>query len=182
MTNTVVFSFARMNPPTIGHQRLVECITNTAQAENADHVLFLSQTSSTERDPLCWEPKLHLVKQLFPVVHISDDASIRTPFEALEHLGKSYDKVIMVVGSDRVFAFSSRMEAYISEWGISDFSVMSAGDRTASDDVSSASASAARLAVANGQIDQFAAMIPSDNTEIINTVYNTIKTVYEKTE
>ena len=37
---TAVAAFGRMNPPTIGHEKLVDAI----RAQKGDHYLFLSQT------------------------------------------------------------------------------------------------------------------------------------------
>lgn len=156
-----------MNPPTVGHEKLIQKVIQVAKTNNADHVIYLSQTSKPPKDPLEWNYKKKLANAMFPGVNISDDASIRTPFQALEELGKRYNNVIMVVGDDRVEAFTKQMARYTEGWGIENFQVVSAGARDPdADGVEGMSASKARQFAAEGDFDNFALTMPntlSDN-------------------
>lgn len=173
--DTVVFTFGRMNPPTVGHEKLVQKISAVAKQHNADHVVYLSQTAKVPKDPLPWDYKVRLAKAMFPGVNISTDSSIRTPFNALETLGKTYDNVIMVVGDDRVEAFTKQMAKYTEQWGIKNFEVISAGSRDPdAEGVEGMSASKARQFAIDGDYDNFALAMP-------NTLNDNLKRdVFEK--
>lgn len=99
---------------------------------------------------------------IFTGVNISDDASIRTPFAALEQLGQQYTNVIMVAGDDRVDEFKTRMAPYAAEWGIEHFDVVSAGSRDPdAEGVEGMSASKVRQYAADGNYEGFASGIPN---------------------
>ena len=167
--NTAVFTFGRMSPPTVGHEKLIQAVVATAKANKADHYIFLSQTQKAPKDPLGFEDKKRFAKMIFKGVNISDDSSIKTPFQALEKLGQSYKNVIMVVGDDRVNEFKTRMSQYAEQWGIEHFDVVSAGSRDPdAAGVEGMSASKVREFAANGDYEGFASGIP-------NTVNDKIK-------
>lgn len=46
----VVLSFGRMNPPTIGHQKLMRKIVEVAKRNNAIPMLFLSHTQDRKKN------------------------------------------------------------------------------------------------------------------------------------
>ena len=175
--DTVVFTFGRFNPPTIGHQKLVSKVVEVASSQNADHVVYLSQTQKPGKDPLSWNDKLGLFKKMFPSVNVSTDAAIKNPYIALETLGKKYDNIIMVVGSDRVERFKGDMQKYLAEWGIKNFDVVSAGERDPdADGAEGMSASKARQLATDGNFAAFAQALPSSiNNATKKVVYNKIR-------
>ena len=72
---TAVMAFGRMNPPTIGHAKLVDAI----KSQSGDPFIFLSQSQKPKTDPLSFEDKLRYAKFFFPEVmaqHFSCHASI----------------------------------------------------------------------------------------------------------
>ncbi len=142
--STIVFAYARMNPPTTGHQRLVAKVIETANKVGGDHCVFLSQTHNNSTDPLDFDFKYRVCCAAFPEALISHDVSIKTPYQALESFSGLYSKAILVVGSDRIENFSS-MATYAKQWGFRKFSIVSAGIRTnETNDVSGMSASVLR--------------------------------------
>ena len=50
--STAVFAFGRFNPPTIGHQKLIETVLQTAEKVNGKAYLFLSHKQNNKTDPL----------------------------------------------------------------------------------------------------------------------------------
>ena len=50
--STAVFAFGRFNPPTIGHQKLIETVLQTAEKANGKAYLFLSHKQNNKTDPL----------------------------------------------------------------------------------------------------------------------------------
>ena len=61
----VVFSFGRMNPPTIGHEKLVDKINAVAKQNNAMPHLYLSQSYDSKKNPLPYATKIALAKKAF---------------------------------------------------------------------------------------------------------------------
>ncbi len=175
--DTVVFTFGRFNPPTIGHQKLVSKVVEVASSHMADHVVYLSQTQKPGKDPLSWEDKVSLFKKMFATVVVSTDASVKNPYIALETLGKKYDNVIMVVGSDRVERFKGDMQKYLAEWDIKNFEVVSAGERDPdAEGAEGMSASKARQLATDGNFAAFAQALPSTiNNATKKVVYNKIR-------
>ena len=176
--DTVVFTFGRFNPPTIGHQKLAEKVQAVAaKLPNADHVVYLSQTQKPGKDPLSWKDKISLFKKMFPTVNVSTDTSIKNPYLALEALGKKYDNVIMVVGSDRVERFKGDMQKYLHEWGIVNFDVISAGERDPdAEGAEGMSASKARQLATDGNFEEFSKALPSTiNNATKKVVFNKIR-------
>ena len=153
-----VFTFGRFNPPTKGHARLMDVVKNAASG--ADHYVFTGKTNDPKKNPLQYKDKITFLRAMFPHMNIMDDPSIRTPWEALEELGKQYNEVIMVVGSDRKQDFESQMRPYLKDFGIEKFSIVSSGERDAdATDVSGVSASKARALAKAGDFKTFSQTI-----------------------
>ena len=128
---TAVFTFGRMNPPTIGHGKLIAKVLDVANRAKATAIVFPSQTEDKKKNPLSFKTKVKVLKDVFGNV-INTDTSIKTPFDVLDKLNNdNYEKVIFVVGSDRVKEFERNMSRYVDRDldYIKDFSVVSAGDR-----------------------------------------------------
>jgi nicotinic acid mononucleotide adenylyltransferase len=105
--NTAVFAFGRMNPPTIGHLQLVNCIKSI----KGDHYLFLSHTQNSKTDPLDFETKTKYARKFFKVE--VGHSQVRTIIQALQHLHKlEYTNIVYVAGSDRLTDFKTLIEKY----------------------------------------------------------------------
>jgi hypothetical protein len=99
-----------MNPPTIGHQKVVDAVLK----QKADaHFLFVSQTHKPSgknktrlENPLPFDIKLGFIQQAFPNIDIGD-TSVGTAIGILQNLEKQgFENVVFVCGSDRVPAFT----------------------------------------------------------------------------
>ena len=168
----VVFSFIRANPPTKGHELLVRNLLKLARGGGANHILFLSQTQNTQ-NPLDWSFKTKICQTAFPGVNVSTDSAIKTPFMALESLAQQYDEIILVVGSDRVREFQTRMTPYAQKWNVNDFRVMSAGERDPDDDgVAGISGSKMREWALEGNKEEFFKWLPERiNSSIAEIIF-----------
>ena len=99
---TAVVAFGRMNPPTIGHRKLVDAML----AQAGDPFLFLSHTQKPATDPLSFEEKAGFAKAFFPEVTVGD-SQVRTFFDAIKYVNSlGYNRLIYVAGSDRVEQFT----------------------------------------------------------------------------
>lgn len=149
---TVVISFGRMNPPSIGHKKLMEKMADLAKTNHADCKLFLSHTHDKKRNPIPYEKKIGFVRGMGVKGVDVVESPVRTVFEAAEEMGKEgYERVIVVCGSDRIQAFSA-IKNYAEKWNLKVVNIVSAGDRNSLDRFSSASATELRaLAGSDGK-------------------------------
>jgi nicotinic acid mononucleotide adenylyltransferase len=158
-----VFTFGRMNPPTIGHELLVNRVKEVADKHGGEAIVFLSQTHKPPKDPLPFEMKVSMFARAFPQVEVWDgrEKEVRTPYDALSVMAERFDHIIMVVGSDRVGDFA-RMERYAREYGADRFEVVSAGERDPdADGVAGMSASKARGLAMAGDVEGFMDALPA---------------------
>lgn len=162
---SVVFSFGRMNPPTVGHEKLVDKIQAVAKANKADARLFLSRTEGDDKNPLPYSDKLKLAKMAFPGI-VQDTPKSMYPagfIGLLKMLEDKYDKVIIVVGSDRLANIKSLANKYNgSEYKFEEIEVVSAGERDPDEEgVGGMSASKMRAAAKAGDLVKFKSGLPS---------------------
>ena len=166
MSDTVVFTFGRFQPPGLNHEKLVVKILEVARANKADHMIYLSQTQNSVTDPLDWSFKSRACRAAFPGVKFCTETAIKTPFHALESLAMGYKNAIFVVGADRLVEFTERMTPYAEQWGLENFNIVSAGVRNpASKGITSMSGTKMRQYVAEGNTDSFYKGLPQRLTK-----------------
>jgi hypothetical protein len=61
----VVFAFGRMNPPTIGHEKLVDTIKAHAEKVGGEAHIYLSKSHDKKKNPLDYETKHAFAKKAF---------------------------------------------------------------------------------------------------------------------
>ena len=180
--NTVYFTFGRMNPPTIGHEKLLDTLSE--QSGNASYRVYLSHSSGSKsktgvnKDPLVYENKIKYARKAFPkhARSIIVSETIKNPFDALVELyNQGYKKVVMVAGSDRVDEFTTRLNLYNGVEGRHGFynfkegvKVVSAGVRDAdAEGTEGASGTKMREYATDGDFRSFSQYLPEglNNTE-----------------
>lgn len=160
---TIVMSFVRMQPGTIGHQLLIDTIAKHVKIHSADHVVYVSKTTDKKQNPLSVEQKLFYLRKMFPGVNfVAADTQIRTFMDAAIALSKKYSNLIMVAGSDRVPVFTKALNAYNGkEYKYDSIEVVSAGERDPdSDSASGMSGTKMRSAAIAGDFAAFRRGIP----------------------
>ena len=60
---TVVFAFGRFNPPTTGHEKLIEKVISIAGSN--DYFIFPSHTQNPKKDPLPQALKIAYMRKMF---------------------------------------------------------------------------------------------------------------------
>ena len=65
-TQPVVFAFGRLNPPTIGHQKLIERIITIAKRVKGLPVLYVSASQDKVKNPLTVKQKVAYLKKVYP--------------------------------------------------------------------------------------------------------------------
>ena len=169
--STAVFAFGRFNPPTIGHEKLINKVQQVADKVNGKAYIFLSHTDGTAKDPIDFTTKLSYLRQHFqsdPKLSFGDIRAntIIKVMKVLEQEGRT--KVIMVAGDDRVMQFKNLLNQYNGkptkagniEYTFDSIDVVSAGQRDPdADDVTGVSASKARELAMKGQEHEFSKII-----------------------
>jgi len=169
---TAVFSFGRFNPPTTGHQKLLQKITKTSKQLAGYACLFVSHSQDSKKNPLTAKQKVAYIKKMFPKearqLEIKEDIGIRNAIDVATVLNGKYDKLVMVVGSDRVNDFKTLLNKYNGVdsthgfYKYQDIQIVSAGERDPdAEGVAGMSASKMRAAAASGDYESFSLGLPS---------------------
>ena len=156
--STAVIAFGRMNPPTIGHAKLVDKIKSL----DGDHYVFLSQSQKPKTDPLSFNDKLRYAKFFFPMVNIGHP-EVKTIIQALQKIEQlGYKDLIYIAGSDRVQAFEDLINKYNGkDYKFDSIKVVSAGERDPdADGAEGMSASKMRQAAADNDLESFKQGVP----------------------
>jgi hypothetical protein len=97
-----VLAFGRMNPPTAGHEQVVNKMHQVAKEHGAEHHLVLSGSHDAKKNPLSPEKKVEHAKNAFPGTNVSAAAKGETPLHAAAKLHASgVQHLHVVAGSDR---------------------------------------------------------------------------------
>ena len=164
---SIAFTFGRFNPPTIGHEKL---INKVAQQRTDDYRIYLSKSEDTSKNPLNARVKLATMKQMFPrhARNIMLNPSNMILDIATELHNRGYSNVTFVAGSDRVREFDTILKKYNgvkSRHGLYDFdsiNVASAGERDPdADGATGMSASKMRAAAKDKDFNTFKKGLPS---------------------
>ena len=157
-----VFTFGRLNPPTVGHEKLVNKVKQVAKRLNAEPHVYLSHSQNSKKDPLNYNQKFKYAKQAFG--NIVTKSNARTVIQIMQELEKMNHKdVVMIVGSDRVQEFRTLLNKYNGkDYNFNSIKVVSAGERDPdAEGVSGMSASKMRAAVSAGDTSLFMKGVPS---------------------
>ena len=127
----VVFTFGRFQPPTSGHQLLIEKVQQVAKKLGAEHRIYPSPSHDVKQNPLSHSDKVKYMKKMFKGANIMNDKKMINPFKVAQQLSEQgYTHVTMVVGSDRVQEFKKGIGKYVGTDGYNfKFDVVSAGNR-----------------------------------------------------
>jgi hypothetical protein len=109
-----VLAFGRMNPPTSGHEKVVNKVKEVAAKHSASHHVVLSHSQSAKKDPLSQSDKIKHAKRAFPGTHIEGSSKEHpTIFHAAEKLHKQgVTHLHVVAGSDRVKEYKEKLNHY----------------------------------------------------------------------
>ena len=167
---TAVFAFGRFNPPTIGHQKLIEKVQSVARQVDGKGFIFLTHTQNNKTDPLSYQEKQAYIRSQIndpnlEIGHPEANTFIKV-LQVIQAQGRT--KIIMIAGDDRVMQFQKLINQYngIPDkqgnelYKFDDAQVVSAGQRDPdAEDVTGASASKARDWALKGQEHEFSKIV-----------------------
>ena len=176
----ITITFGRFNPPTVGHEKLLDAVAKVARGTK--YMVFASQSNDAKKNPLDYTTKIKYMRKMFPrhARSIQLDKSVKNIFDILVKIyDQGYNRVNMVVGSDRVNEFealTSKYNAVKGRHGFYNFeggvNIISAGERDPdAEGVSGMSASKMRAAAQANDFSLFTKGLPSnfkDDKQLFN--------------
>ena len=183
-TKEVYFTFGRMNPPTIGHGKVMDALKS--KAKGADYRVYVSQSQDAKKNPLSYSDKIKHLRKMFPshARQVMVDKKVRTAIEALVSLyDAGYRKINMVVGEDRIREFDTLLNKYNGKkarhgfYNFENINVISAGRRDPdAEGVEGMSASKMRGFAQNNNFQDFAQGLPSKvNNKDARKLFNDVR-------
>ena len=177
---TLTIAFGRFNPPTTGHEKLLDTVASSS--DDNDYIIVPSRSQDKKKNPLDPDTKVSVMRQMFPKhsEKIVNDPANRTIFDVLKkaHMD-GYTNVRIIGGGDRVAEFEKLSNNYNGKlYAFDNVEVRSAGERDpdSEDDVSGMSASKQRKAVAEGDFKTFRKGVPASmNDKQARELYNTLR-------
>jgi hypothetical protein len=109
-----VLAFGRMNPPTTGHEVLVNKVKDVAKDVGGTHHIVLSHSQDKAKNPLTSQQKVKHAKRFFPGTNISVANKEHPNFlsQASELHKKGVTHLHMVAGSDRTGEYHKLLHKY----------------------------------------------------------------------
>lgn len=174
---SIVIGVGRFNPPTTGHEVLVNKVMSEAQKIGAEFCIYASYSQDPKKNPLDVKTKLELLKKFFPKMKFQampkpfsnkDGKTVAGPYAIAQKLSDAgYTRVYIVTGADHMAEYN-KIKQYIDldpkskeGYKFSDFKVISAGNRDPdAEGVQGMSASKMRKAVFDGDFDGFREGVP----------------------
>ena len=164
---TVTVNWGRFNPPTIGHEKLLDI---SMKKGTGDHRVYTSQTSGNTKNPLDWKTKIKYMRKVFPkhARHILMDKKVKTIWDvAVTAYKDGYTEFELVVGDDRHQEFVKLLDDFNgvkAKHGFYEFDVidvMSAGVRDPdAEGAEGMSASKMRAAAKDNDLIKFTKGLP----------------------
>jgi 5'(3')-deoxyribonucleotidase/phosphopantetheine adenylyltransferase len=183
--STAVFAFGRFNPPTKGHEKLIQTVRSVAQRMDAKPYVFVTQ-SQDKKNPLSQKERIDYIKSTgrFNDIEIGD-VSVKTIVQALQKLmNEGRTRVVIVAGSDRVDYFKNFLNTYNKKNDkagnlVFDFDyvdAVSSGERDPdAEGVAGFSASQARALAANDDYEGFKRVAMDNSEDQIQAIFSAVQ-------
>ena len=161
---TLTVAFGRFNPPTTGHEKLLNTVASSS--DDGDYVIVPSRSQDKKKNPLDPDMKVSVMKQMFPQhsEKIINDPGNKTIFDILKRAhNDGYAGVRIVGGADRQKEFDKLVNNYNGKmYQFDNIEVRSAGNRDPDGDgLEGMSASKQRKAAAENDFDGFLRGVPT---------------------
>ena len=186
--DTLTTAFGRFNPPTAGHEKLLQSARKAAAGGALK--IYPSRSQDPKKNPLDPDMKISYMKKIFPDYEeeIINDSEMKTIFDVLSTAFEDgYKNVNIIVGADRQAEFENLATKYNGElYDFDNIRVISAGVRDAdAAGVEGMSASKLRKAVADDDFRAFKMGMPksvkdADSQAIFDAVRTGMKVKKKK--
>jgi len=175
----ITIAFGRFNPPTVGHEKLLNRVKSVAG--KGEYAIYPSRSNDPKKNPLDPDEKISYMQQMFPKhsERIVNDPESKTIFDVLKKSNAAGARSInIVVGADRLKEFENLANKYNGElYDYDRIRVISAGERDAeSEGVEGMSASKLRKAVSSDDFESFSKGLPKGfGDENMKKLYSSLK-------
>lgn len=166
----VVFTYGRFNPPTRGHEMMIQSMINRGK----NTFVVVSHTHNKKKNPLNPNDKIDTLKKMFPTgVQFDHSSKERQLPRIIGELREKYDILTMVVGSNRKESFQRAFKDI-------DRFVVAGGNRTNNEsNISGIKATYVREAAVKGNKDRFKRLmsdkLKNDDLERLSkSIYDTL--------
>ena len=176
---TLTVAFGRFNPPTTGHEKLLDNVSTSS--DDGDYVIVPSRSQDKKKNPLDADSKVEVMKQMFPKHSgkIVNDPANRTIFDVLKKAhNDGYANVRIVGGADRQKEFDKLINSYNGKmYQFDKVEVRSAGDRDPDGDgLEGMSASKQRKYAADNDFNGFLQGVPTAmNRQMAKQLFSNIR-------
>ena len=128
---TLTIAFGRFNPPTTGHEKLLDTVASSS--DDSDYIIVPSRSQDKKKNPLDPDTKVSVMRQMYPKhsEKIVNDPANRTIFDVLKkaHMD-GYAGVRIIGGGDRVKEYERLSNDYNGKlYQFDNVEVRSAGER-----------------------------------------------------
>ena len=168
--DTLTVVFGRFNPPTAGHEKLLQQAEKVAAG--GDLKIYPSRTVDNKKNPIDPDMKVSYMRKMFPNFEeqIVNDAEMRSIFNVLVTAAEEgYTGINIVVGADRLGEFESLATKYNGDlYNFKEIKTVSAGPRDDdAEGLEGVSSSKQRKAVMDDDYDTFKRGLPKgmDNAD-----------------
>ena len=175
----ITLVFGRFNPPTIGHQKLLDKAKKAAGKGTLR--IYPSRSQDAKKNPLDTDTKYDVMQKMFPnhADSMVNDPNSKTIFDVLKKAyGDGYSNVNIVVGGDRVKEFDKLATEYNGKlYNFNSVKTISAGNRDAdAEGIEGMSASKMRKAAAENDFETFSKGVPKSlDDKTVKQLFNTVK-------
>ena len=161
--DTLTVVFGRFNPPTAGHEKLLQQAEKVAAG--GDLKIYPSRTVDSKKNPIDPDMKVSYMRKMFPDFEeqIQNDAEMRSIFNVLTTAAEEgYRGINIVVGADRLGEFESLATKYNGDlYNFDKINTVSAGPRDDdAEGLEGVSSSKQRKAVMDDDYDAFKRGLP----------------------
>jgi len=176
---TLTVAFGRFNPPTVGHEKLLDATKR--QAKGGDYKIYPSRSEDPKKNPLSPDEKISYMRKMYPKhdERIVNDEDMRSIFDVLKKANEDgYSNVNIMVGADRQSEFEKLATKYNGElYDFGEINVISAGERDPdAEGIEGMSASKLRKAAVDGDFSAFKTGVPKAlDDESAEKLFNTIR-------
>ena len=181
---TLYFVWGRMNPPTAGHEKLLDFLKG--KAGRNPFRIYLTQSEDKNKNPIPYMQKVKFARKGFPQYarQIMMEKKLKTIFDAMTSFyNEGFKRVVIVAGEDRVREYEITLNKYNgkkSKHGFYNFekiTVLNAGKRDPeSKGVDGVSGTKLRGFAEKGDFTKFAQYMPKrlSNADT-KAVYNAVR-------
>ena len=111
---TAVMAFGRFNPPTVGHEKLIQKVRDEADERSGTGHVFASHSELTRKDPLPQDAKIGYLNQIAHGTEIHGSSKKEPTFlhAAAKLYAAGHKHLVMIAGSDRVQEYQEKLDKY----------------------------------------------------------------------